>query len=154
MRYWKFLIIGLVLFNLSSCKLRYKEGVHSVAFEETISGALSQSFIVTDAKLQISKQMFGSRLLVQVERTPSNLPSNAKDLDIYADIIGKNGLPYEQLLVLAGFQGTGLELTKTDFLSLKTGERIWLLFRIDSFRKSKLNVKPKLAEKIKIHSNK
>jgi len=146
-----FIICGLVLFNLTSCKLRYKEGLHPVDFEKTISGALSQSFIVKEAKLYISKQKWQSKVIVQVERTSSNLP-DTDELKIYVDVLGKNEIPFEQLILMTGISNQGKNLKFADLYSLKTGEEMSLEFRIEVLSSSELNVKPKLAKKVKLHS--
>jgi hypothetical protein len=135
-----------------------KSGDFNLAVEKTLSGPFSESYEVTNAVLKISEEAFGTKLLVEIKRTSSELPLNPNDAQvcgvgagktfewcISADILGESNLPIETNLDKYGYE----PFEKA--LSLKDGETIWLEFSLGY--DSELEKEPSKAKKVKLTSS-
>ena len=124
--------------------------------EKTVTGPFSESIEVTNAVLKISEGYFGTKLMVEVQRTSAELPFDPNDADvcgsrsgksyqwcISADILGESNLPVETNLGIYGY--TPFE----QLPSLKNGETVWLEFSMNS---KELEKEPSKAKKVKLAS--
>lgn len=110
-----------------------KEAEYTLSVEPSMSGDLSKDFEVTKAILKV--EQYGSKLLVEIKRTQSELSFDAQkaafdgegvaqqfEYDVKADVLGENDAPLE----------TSLGHSKTEpfvsMRSLKPGETVWLEF--------------------------
>jgi|GEM_PF-2971949 len=135
-----------------------KTGDFNLTVENSVNGAFSESFEATKAVLKLSDEAFGSKLLVEIKRTSSQLPINPDDSDICgkssgksnewcltADILGENDLPVQTNLDKYGYD----PFEKA--LSLKEGETIWLEFSVGD--EAELKENPDKAKKVKLISS-
>ncbi len=133
-------------------------GDYNLSVNEKLNGPLSESYKVNKSILKISDQSFGTKLLVEVERTGSDLPFDANDVQvcgvgsgktyewcISADVLGENDLPVETNLDKYGYDPF------EKMLSLKESETIWLEFSLSY--NSELESSPEKAQKVKLTSS-
>ncbi|QQR87018.1 MAG: hypothetical protein IPJ76_01975 [Flavobacteriales bacterium] len=126
--------------------------------EQTMSGTLSESYIVTKAVLKVSEEIFGTKLLVEIKRTDEPLPFDANDAQvcgvgagkkyqwcIAADMLGEGDLPLATNLEKYGYE----PFEKA--LSLGANETAWLEFSLSG--NTELEKNPGKAKKVKLSSS-
>lgn len=158
-----FAIAGLTAFLMTACggsgnSDKKKYGDFPLEVDKKISGAFSESYEVTNAVLKISKEPFGTKLLVEIKRSSADLPLDPNDAQvcgvqagksfdwcISADILGERNIPVQTNLRQYG----SAPFEKS--LSLKDGETIWLEFSLAY--NSELETDPSKAKKVKLASS-
>lgn len=142
----------------SSKNDKKQSGDFKLEVDSKINGSFSDSYKVNNAVLKISEKSFGTKLLVEIERTGADLPLNPNDAQVCgvgegktfewcmsADILGDNDLPIDTNLDKYGYD----PFEKA--LSLKSGETIWLEFSLGY--NSELEDEPSKAKKVKLTSS-
>lgn len=142
----------------SSKNDKKQSGDFKLDVDPKISGSFSESYKVNNAVLKISEKSFGTKLLVEIERTDADLPLNPNDAQVCgvgagktfewcmsADILGDNDLPIDTNLDKYGYD----PFEKA--LSLKSGEKVWLEFSLGY--NSDLEEEPTKAKKVKLTSS-
>ncbi len=142
----------------SSKNDKKESGDFKLEVDSKINGSFSDSYKVNNAVLKISEKSFGTKLLVEIERTDADLPLNPNDAQVCgvgagktfewcmsADILGDNDLPIDTNLDKYGYD----PFEKA--LSLKSGETIWLEFSLGY--NSDLEEEPSKAKKVKLTSS-
>lgn len=133
-------------------------GDYNLFVIENLTGSLSQNYKATKSILKISNKTFGTKLLVEVEKTGSELPFDVNNAQvcgtgsgktyewcISADILGENDLPVETNLDIYGYESFD------KIPSLQEGETVWLEFSLGY--NSELESQPEKAKKIKLTSS-
>lgn len=134
-----------------------KSGDYPLDVAPTISGPLGEGFTATKAVLKISGEFFGSKLLVQIERTGEDLPLDVNDAQVCGVGAGKK---YEWCLTADVFGDGDIPLATNldkyghepfeNSLSLREGETAWLEF---SLSRSELENDPENAKLVSLSSS-